>query len=84
MEIEKANKLKKGDEVIFANHIYTVAKIKQFPHGIMVGIYDESKSNHVDYIQPKTIKQINNKTDQPCNNCQGCGCPVCNGTGLIN
>lgn len=69
---------KKGDKVLFAGTEYEVAKIKLFPHGKMVGIYDEPPSKHIDYITPKSLHKVTG-----CNSCIGCGCPVCGGYGTI-
>jgi hypothetical protein len=44
--------IKVGDWVMIAptsEYSYEVAELKQFPHGIMVGIYDEPPSKHIDY-----------------------------------
>jgi len=68
----------KGDRVLYAGAVYNVAEIKKFPHGEMIGIYDEPPSQHVDYINPKNCKKL-----YACNNCQGNGCPTCNGFGLL-
>jgi len=35
--------------------VYEVACIKPFPHGLMVGIYDEPPSKHVDFWNPKNL-----------------------------
>jgi hypothetical protein len=69
------NKIK---EVFFAGAFYEVAEIKRFPHGKMIGIYDEPPSKHIDYLHPNSVHKVEN-----CNNCQGCGCTVCNGFGKI-
>lgn len=34
---------------------YEVADIEKFPHGWMVGIYDEPPSKHVDYWNPSSL-----------------------------
>lgn len=75
MNIEK---IKEGDEVFYAGGFYTVAEVKQFPHGKMVGIFDEPPSNHVDYLNPENVNET-----QPCPSCQGGGCPTCGGWGLL-
>lgn len=46
---------RRGAIVRYAGSKYEVAHQKQFPHGIMVGIYDEPPSRHVDYISPKNL-----------------------------
>ena len=78
MTVDKAEKLKHGDEVFYAGAFYDVAEIKDFPHGVMIGIYDESKSKHMDYLSPNSVDEV-----LPCNACQGGGCPVCGGSGRI-
>lgn len=48
--------LKPGAFVNYANNKYEVAEIKHFPHGLMIGIYDEPEhSDHVDYINPVSV-----------------------------
>ena len=76
MTPEKAALLKENDDVYFAEAIYKVAEIKEFPHGIMIGIYDEP--GHIDYLNPESVEEV-----IPCSNCQGGGCPTCNGFGRI-
>lgn len=44
-----------GDSVQFGGDIYEVAELKKFPHGWMVGIYDEPPSRHIDYLNPKSL-----------------------------
>ena len=78
MTIETAKNLKQGNEVFYAGAFYKVAEIKEFPHGIMIGIYDEPKSKHIDYLQPNSVNEV-----YPCYACQGGGCPVCSGYGRI-
>lgn len=78
MEVSRAQDLKSGQEVFFAGGFYKVAEIKEFPHGIMVGIYDEPNSKHIDYLQPNSVNEV-----FPCYACQGGGCPVCGGYGRI-
>lgn len=34
---------------------YMVAEVKQFPHGKMIGIYDEPPSKHIDYWNPESL-----------------------------
>lgn len=75
MDVEK---LSAGDEIFFAGTFYKVAEIKEFPHGKMIGIYDEPPSNHIDYLNPSSVTQV-----FPCNGCQGGGCPTCSGYGRI-
>lgn len=77
MTTEDVLKLNKGDEVFFAGSYYEFAESKEFPHGIMVGIYDEKpKNNHIDYLKPDSLLKV-----YPCNRCQGGGCLDCGGFG---
>ena len=78
MTQEEAQKLRKGNRIYYAANIYDVALIKPFPHGVMIGIYDEPPTKHVDYLQPENIRAV-----YPCHACQGGGCPVCSGSGEI-
>lgn len=78
MTIEAANNLKHGDHVFYANAFYEVAEIKEFPHGIMVGVYDEPKSDHIDYLQPNSVDE-----SIPCYVCHGSRCLVCSGRGRL-
>jgi hypothetical protein len=70
--------LKVGEEIFYASRFYEVAEIKEFPHGKMVGIFDEPPSKHIDYLNPSSVNEV-----YPCNNCQGGGCPTCSGYGRI-
>lgn len=47
-----------GDQVVYAGSTWEVAEIKKFPHGWMVGIYDEPPGKHVDYIKPESVTKI--------------------------
>lgn len=60
MTQEEAKKLKRGDTVLFAGSPYNVADIRENPFGIgvMVGIFDEPPSKHVDYLQPKSVEKL--------------------------
>lgn len=79
MKHEQVQKLKQGDEVFYAGHFYEFAGLKFFPHGDMIGIYDEPPSSkHIDYLQPENVSEV-----MPCHACQGGGCPVCSGYGKI-
>ena len=69
---------KKGEQIYYAGSLYNIAEFKEFPHGIMIGIKDEFKTNHIDYINPDSVSKVN-----PCYACQGGGCPVCSGQGII-
>ena len=70
--------LQPGNEVCFEGNFYIVAEVKVFPHGKMVGIYNEPQNKHIRYIDPKDIFIV-----IPCYACQGGGCPVCSGQGKI-
>lgn len=70
--------VKIGDTVFFAGGLYEVANILQFPHGKMVGIYDEPPSEHIDYLSASRLTAT-----RPCNDCQRQGCPSCSGQGFI-
>ena len=78
MTQEAAKKLTKANRIYYAGNIYEVAVIKPFPHGVMIGIYDEPPSVHVDYLQPESVTPV-----YPCPACIGNGCPVCSGSGEI-
>ena len=45
-----------GAQVVYASSVYEVAHQKTFPHGVMIGIYDEPPSKHVDYISPRSLR----------------------------
>lgn len=81
MKNREAEKLVKGDRIMYANQSYEVAELKQFPHGVMIGIYDETPTKHIDYLQPYNCELINK--EYPCYACQGGGCNVCGGYGTI-
>lgn len=70
--------LKEGNEIYYAGNFYEIAEIKDFPHGTMVGIYDEPPTKHIDYLNPSGVKEV-----VPCYACQGGGCPVCSGYGKL-
>lgn len=76
MTTEEAQNLKTGEEVFYGKSYYEVAEIKKFPHGIMIGIYDEPPGKHIDYLNPENIMKV-----YPCNRCQGGGCLDCSGYG---
>ena len=69
---------KQGDEIYYAGRFYEIAEIKEFPHGKMIGIFDEPPSKHIDYLNPEVVSEV-----YPCYACQGGGCPVCGGYGKI-
>lgn len=69
---------KVGEEIFYAGTFYKIVEIKDFPHGIMLGIYDEPPSNHIDYLNPRSVQKVFN-----CYNCQGGGCPACACSGFI-
>lgn len=66
-----------GMMVGYARFPYTVAEIKDFHHGKMVGIYDEPPSKHIDYVTASSLSKIYH-----CPDCQN-GCPTCGGFGYI-
>jgi len=77
MSIDEVMSLQAKDEIFFAGSYYEFAELKEFPHGMMVGIYDEKpKSNHIDYLNPERLLKA-----YPCNRCQGGGCLDCGGFG---
>lgn len=78
MTTQKAKNLKPNQEVYYAGQFYEVAEIKEFPHGLMIGIYDEPPTKHIDYINPDNASEV-----VSCHACQGGGCPVCVGNGVI-
>lgn len=79
MTAEQHNRIKEGDEVYYAGDFYRVAEpSKEFPHGVMIGIYDEPPTKHIDYLNPESVNEV-----LPCPECQGQGCPTCNGYGRI-
>jgi hypothetical protein len=49
---------------------YEVADLKRFPHGFMVGIYDEPPSKHVDYWNAESLTLATK-------------CSVCDGSGVL-
>ena len=73
MKLDEAKQLRRKDEVFFAGSYYEFAELKEYPHGLMVGIYDEKpKNNHIDYISPERLLKV-----YPCSRCQGGGCLDC-------
>jgi len=76
MKVDEAERLKKGDEVFFAGAYYDFAELKYLPHGVMVGIYDDKPTNHIDYLNHENLSSV-----YPCNRCQGGGCLDCGGFG---
>jgi len=75
-QIEDLNKRIKA--VFYSEQYYEVAEFKQYPHGIMVGIYDEPPTKHIDYLNISSVNEI-----YSCYNCQGGGCPTCQGYGWL-
>ena len=75
--MENTDQFKPGEQVFYAGSFYQIAEIKDFPHGKMVGIYDEPPSKHIDYINPSSLAMA-----YSCPNCQN-GCPACGGYGMI-
>lgn len=56
-----------GDRVRIGSdseYSYEVACIKRFPHGMMVGIYDEPPGKHVDYWNPTSLHKVNETIQQ--------------------
>ena len=51
--------IKPGDTVFIGECTagYEVAEIKKFPHGYMVGIYDEPPSKHIDWWNLSSVKK---------------------------
>lgn len=49
-----------GDIVKINDRYYKVAEIKMFPHGPMIGIYDEPPSKHIDYWNPENVIVVKN------------------------
>jgi hypothetical protein len=47
---------KVGQKVIFGRHPYEIAVFKHFPHGWMVGIYDEPPGRHIDFLNPEGLQ----------------------------
>lgn len=78
MKDKKLKELRVADMVYYAGSIYKSAGLKDFPHGKMIGIYDEPPSDHIDYLSPDSVSLV-----YPCYACQGGGCPVCSGQGEI-
>lgn len=52
-----------GDRVFISNPeiTYEVAEIEKFPHGWMVGIYDEPPGKHVDHWNPSSLTKTPTK-----------------------
>lgn len=48
--------LKVGEKIFYGGSFYEVVEIKDFPHGKMVGIFDEPPSKHIDYLNPNSVK----------------------------
>lgn len=63
-EIPDANQqpIRVGDRIRIrsdSSDSYDVAELKTFPHGPMVGIYDEPPSRHVDFWNPWSLHRVN-------------------------
>jgi hypothetical protein len=41
-----------------SEYFYEVAELRQFPHGLMIGIYDEPPSRHIDYWKPESLSKV--------------------------
>lgn len=79
MTDNEARALNSGDEIFFGGAFYKVQELRQYPHGLMIGILDEYPiNNHLDYLNPGSVSVVH-----PCNACQGGGCVTCNGYGRI-
>lgn len=52
-----------GDKVFISDPEiqYEVAGVKKFPHGWLVGIYDEPPGKHVDYWTPGALNKVEKK-----------------------
>jgi hypothetical protein len=64
MKTQKTSEGPVGSSALFAvgdwvklnpEYEYEVAEIRRFPHGFMVGIYDERPSNHVDFWNASSL-----------------------------
>lgn len=67
MRYQKAG-FRPGDLVTISEgseYRYEVAAVERFPHGLMVGIYDEPPSKHVDYWNPGSLHHVPNEKAQP-------------------
>lgn len=64
---KKKTTIKVGDRVHYGegSSVYEVAEIKEFPHGTMIGIYDEPPSKHVDYLHPSSVRKATPKKKRP-------------------
>lgn len=73
-EIEENND-NKSVLVRFGGGNYEIAGVEKFPHGKMIGIYDERPvSDHVDYLNPSSVDLV-----VVC--CGNGGCGRCSGYG---
>lgn len=70
-----------GDKVYYASSTYEVAEVKEIiPKAlVLIGIYDEPPSNHIDYLKPSSLSLVHH-----CASCQGQGCPTCRGLGYLH
>ena len=66
MKDKKLKELRLADRVYYAGSIYKSAGLKDFPHGKMIGIYNEPPSYHIDYLNPDSVSLV-----YPCYACQG-------------
>ena len=70
-ENTELDELAVGDWVRISPHgqwDYEVAEIKMYPHGPMIGIYDEPPSKHVDFWNPSSLtlaRKPNDKDQTP-------------------
>ena len=76
------NPIQKGAELI---EKYKAAAIKEAKREWYQKLYAklekilDGEMSIIDYME-----KVKGKFTQPCYNCQGCGCPVCNGSGELN
>lgn len=59
--VRPGDRVKLGKESEFS---YEVAEIRMFPHGLMVGIYDEPPSKHVDFWNSDSVYRVTDSTDR--------------------
>lgn len=76
MNIDKAKQLKEGDEVYHNSSFYDVANTSIIWDQLMIGVYTDSEHKRVHYIDPNEVYEV-----IPCYDCQGGGCPTCQGYG---
>lgn len=57
----KSRIIQPGDKVRYGGEVYEVAEMKKFAHGMMVGIYDEPPSKHIDYLNIGSVALVPNE-----------------------